>query len=477
MTSRTHFTNRRFALAATGLLALALPVLGVSAPPQQASKPLKPLGQTVPPTYAADVAPILNRSCVSCHRPGEVGPFALGSYEQAKKWAPMIAQATQSGHMPPWKAAPGFGEFHGDRSLGDKERAILAAWVKAGAPSGDLRRVPPAPKLPPVGAWPAGQPDLVIAPTQAYSVPAEGGDEYRCFVLPTEFTGDAYVKLSQVKPGARSVVHHVILYADPSGTRGIQADDADPQPGFANPRAGAGPPVNGAFPVAAWVPGSTPRPYPSGIAARIPKGSRLILEVHYHPTGKTEQDQTRVGLTFARDTVDQVLTGTAVAQPFLNLPPGESRIPVKSRVTIPQDMSLLLIAPHMHYIGREMHVWAELPSDAPLSEPVQTVADKEGKAVTPVAKRIELIWIKNWDFNWQDGYWFKKPVRLPKGTTVHMEATFDNSAQNPRNPHNPPKRLHWGEASSDEMCLAALGGVRDGEKLGITPAPWQSVVK
>lgn len=429
--------------------AVAVPALYPLAHAEEPSKKATPAA----PVFA-DVAPILNRACVPCHRTGEVAPFALGTYAQAKRWAAMIADSTGRGAMPPWKAVKGFGEFHDERNLTGEERTTLAAWAKAGAPAGDLTKAPTAPNTP-VLEWPAGTPDLTVSADAPYTLAPEGKDEYRCFVLPTQFAQDAYVTLSQVKPGNRAVVHHVILYADPTGTTAVQADNADPRPGFENPHAGGGPPTPGARPVAAWAPGSRAKPMPPGVAAKIPKGARLILEVHYHHTGKTEIDQTRVGLTFARDTVNQLAGGYAAAQPFLNLPAGNAHIPVKSRVTIKEDVHALAVAPHMHLTGKEMHLWAEKPT----------------------GEKVELIWVKNWDFNWQDAYWFRAPIALPQGTTVFMEAAFDNSASNPRNPHTPPQTLHWGESTTDEMCLALLAVTRDNERRGITPPPWREAIR
>jgi mono/diheme cytochrome c family protein len=406
--------------------------------------PKKPGGASAV-TYARDIAPLLNKNCVSCHRKGEVGPMALDSYAQAKLWAPMLADVAERRIMPPWKAAPGYGDFHNTRSLTDKEIAALSAWAKSGAPSGDLKTAPKPPVFP--ADWSQGKPDVVLKPERPYTLGGDGEDVYRCFVLPAEFKQDTYVKLTQVKPDNRSVVHHVILYVDPSGKKSLEMDAKDPEDGFDNP-------VAGAYMLAGWAPGNDLPPMPEGIAAPIPKGARLVMEVHYHRSGRPEKDQTAVGLTFARETVRKIPQLMFVVQPGLNLTPGDPHIRVTGRMTIGEDVSLQFIAPHMHQIGKEMHVWATRPDGT----------------------KEELIWLKNWDFQWQTAYQYRKPVSLPKGTKVEMEAFFDNSAENPRNPNRPPKRITWGESSTEEMCVAFFAAIKDAQQLTIQPAPWQETV-
>jgi peroxiredoxin len=413
--------------------------------------PKKPAGASAV-TYAKDVAPLLNKNCVSCHREGEVAPFRLDTYQQAKLWAPMLADVAERRIMPPWKATPGYGDFHNTRSLTDKEIATLSAWAKGGAPSGDLKTAP----KPPVFAadWSQGKPDIILKPERPYDLAGEGNDVYRCFVLPAEFKEDTYLKLTQVKPDNRSVVHHVIVYVDQTGTKGLEMDAKDPGEGFDNPVAGAGMPFPGATMLTGWAPGNDTPAMEEGMAARIPKGARLILEVHYHRSGRPEKDQTAIGLTFARETVRKIPQLMFVVQPGLNLPPGDPNIRVNGKMTIYEDTTLQFVAPHMHQIGKEMHVWATKPDGS----------------------KEELIWLKNWDFQWQVSYRFRNPVALPKGTKVEMEAIFDNSAENPRNPNRPPKKITWGESSTEEMCVAFFAGIKDAQQLSIQPAPWQETV-
>lgn len=403
-------------------------------------------------TYSQSVASILNKNCVSCHREGEVAPFRLDTYAQAKLWAPMIADVAKRRIMPPWKATPGYGDFHNNRSLTDDEVATLTRWAETGAPVGNLAAAPKPPTFP--GDWSGGKPDLILRPERPYKVAGEGKDEYRCFVLPAEFTKDTYVKISQIKPGNRTIVHHIIVYVDPSGKAALEADAKEPGDGFINPRAGAGDPVDGAYWLTGWAPGGFVSPPPEGVVVPVPKGARLIMEVHYHRSGKDEIDQSALGLTFARDTVKQFSQMSGVSAYSLQLKPGEANIQVSNSVTLPQDYTLRSVAPHMHQIGKEMHIWA----------------------VKPDGVKEELIWLKNWDFQWQTAYDYRKPVSLPKGTKLYLEAVFDNSAENPRNPNRPPKLITWGEASTDEMCIGFMFGTADNQKLNITPSPWQETV-
>ncbi len=403
-------------------------------------------------TYSQSVAGILNKNCVSCHREGEVAPFRLDTYAQAKLWAPMIADVAKRRIMPPWKATPGYGDFHNTRSLTESEIETLDHWAESGAPAGNLANAPKPPTFP--GAWAGGTPDLILRPERPFKVAGEGKDEYHCFVLPAEFKKDTFVKLAQVKPGNRTIVHHIIVYVDPTGKAALEADAKYPGDGFVNPRAGAGDPVEGTHWLSAWAPGGFVSPLPEGVVVPVPRGSRLIMEVHYHRSGKDEVDQSSLGLTFARDTVQQFSGVHGVSHPDLILPPGEANITVSGSHVLENGFTVLSVAPHMHQIGKEMHLWA----------------------VKPNGVKEELIWLKNWDFQWQSAYDFRKPISLPKGTKIYMDAVFDNSAENPRNPNRPPKTITWGEASTDEMCIGFLFGTATNQKLAITPSPWRDTV-
>jgi hypothetical protein len=403
-------------------------------------------------TYARDVAPILNRQCVSCHHPGEVAPFSLSTYREARVWARQIKDVTQRRIMPPWKPVSGFGDFCDQRALTAHELTVLSRWADSGAPEGDPKQSPPPPAF--AVGWKLGQPDLVLHARQPFLVKAEGRDQYRDFILPVDFTQDTYVSLTQVRPDRRSVVHHVIVYIDANGET-LKLAGTDPNASFDNPHAGGGSPIPNLPWLVGWAPGNMPHPAPAGTAVKIPKGAKLVMEVHYHPSGEPLMDQTEIGVTFARQPVEKQFLVTAVAQPLLPLEPFCARIPVIATHTLEEGETVYAISPHMHRIGKEMQVWATLPD----------------------GQRLDLIWLKDWDFNWQETYYYRQPIHLPKGTQVELVAYYDNSAQNPRNPNQPPKRISWGEQTTDEMCIAFLLVTKDAEQLNAQPGrPGESVV-
>jgi hypothetical protein len=381
------------------------------------------------PTYNKDIAPILWKNCAGCHRPGEIGPFSLLTYRDAAKRSSFLAEITASRRMPPWKPEPGFGAFHDERRLGDEEIRMIADWAEAGAPEGNARDLPPAPKFP--DGWQLGTPDLVLRVSEPFGVPAAGRDLYRCFVIPIPIESDRTVAAVEFRPGNRKVVHHALLYLDNTGAA-RKKDDADSGPGYAS---FGGPGIVPTGGLGGWAPGALPRLLPDGVGKFLRKGSDLVLQIHYHPDGKAETDQSVVGVYFNKRPARQIAGGIAVRSRILNIPAGEPRYHVTAQSDpLPADVQAIGIAPHMHYIGKEMKVVAESPD----------------------GKTIPLIWIKDWDFNWQGQYQYQTPVKLAKGSVIRLDAYYDNSAENPRNPSRPPKRVRWGEQTTDEMCLLGV---------------------
>ncbi len=383
------------------------------------------------PTFNRDVAPILYANCATCHHPGEVAPFSLLSYSDAKRYAPVIAEATSKHVMPPWKAEAGFGEFENVRALSDAQIATISAWAKNGAPEGDAKDK----TLPPQfnASWTLGEPDLIIDMPSAFDVPADGNDIYRCFVIPMSLTADMAIAAVDIRPGNRRVVHHTLIYTDATPSHEARALAAKESGGAYTCYGGPGLPQAGLM--AGWAPGVTPKRLPEGIARVVPKGADLIVQNHYHPDGKPETDKTQIGVYFQKGAVAKQLFSIPVLQPGLHIPAGDSRYHVTTSFTTPIDLEVTSVGPHMHLLGREMKVTATLPSGE----------------VRP------MVWIKDWDFNWQGAYIFKEPMKLPKGTRFDVEAYYDNSSKNPRNPANPPKAVSWGEATTDEMCIAFIG--------------------
>jgi hypothetical protein len=383
------------------------------------------------PTFNKDVAPILYQNCSTCHHPGEVAPFSLLSYSDAKRYAPVIADATSKHVMPPWKAEAGFGDFQNVRMLSDAQIATLTAWAKNGAPEGDAKDKVAPPQF--NESWALGEPDQVIKMPSAFNVPADGNDIYRCFVIPMSLTSDMAISAVDIHPGNRRVVHHTIIYTDASPTHEARALAAKESDGAYTCYGGPGLPQAGMM--AGWAPGVTAKRLPEGIARVVPKGADLIVQIHYHPDGKPETDKTEIGVYLQKGAVSKQLFSIPVLQRALYIPAGDSHFRVATSFTTPIDLEVTSVAPHMHLLGREMKVTATLPSGE----------------VRP------MVWIKDWDFNWQGSYIFKEPMQLPKGTRFDVEAFYDNSTGNPRNPANPPKTVSWGEATTDEMCIAFIG--------------------
>lgn len=390
---------------------------------------VKPAGT---PTFNRDVAPILYENCANCHRPGEVAPFALLTYEDAAKRAKQIAAITQARVMPPWKATPGFGEFLDERRLTDQQIATIRDWAMHGAPEGDAKEKPVPPTF--TNGWMAGQPDQVIEMTQAYSLPAEGPDQFRCFVVPMNATEDEYVKTVEFRPGNAKVVHHAILFLDSSGE--ARKKETVPGQGY-DCVGGPGLDITGAL--GGWAPGATPATSRPGIAATIKKGSDLVLQIHYHLDGKTETDQSKLGLKFSAEPPTKGLTLFVLGNQKIDIPAGDGHYVLKASGTIPMDAEAIAVFPHAHYLAKDMKVDAHLPDG--------TV--------------VPLIWIKDWDFNWQGAYRYSSPVKLPKGTRLDMQYTYDNSAANPHNPSNPPREVKFGEQTTNEMAFAFVSVTLD----------------
>jgi alkyl hydroperoxide reductase subunit AhpC len=401
------------------------------------------------PTYARDVAPILRAKCEGCHRPGEVAPFSLQTYAQASAWSVDIKRFTAGGQMPPWKPTPSFGEFKDAdvHTLTASERNVIAKWADNGAPLGDQKQMPPPRRF--VQGWQLGEPDIVIVPEKAYHLSADGDDVYRNFVVKSNFDQDRYISAVEVRPGNAAVVHHVIAYIDGFKQSGeyasekLEAATKDGQPGY---ESFGGPGFVPTGMAGGWAPGNDPYFLPAGVGTRVPKGSRIVVQVHYHKDGKPEIDQTRLGIHFCRGTVHKAETGGWAINFLFKIPPGDPRYKVEAAMPVTEDQHLFAVTPHMHLLGREMKVWATFPDGS----------------------EKPLVWIKDWDFNWQATYFLKEPMALPKGAKLHMTAFYDNSVLNPRNPMKTKLRpVTWGEQTTDEMCIAFFSTTKDKEQLNI----------
>lgn len=376
-------------------------------------------------TYCRDIAPIIQAHCATCHRVGEAAPFPLRSYQDVSKRAKQIVAVTKSRFMPPWQPVADFGHFRGVRRLSSKEIALIAEWAAGGKHFGDKDDLPPNPKF--VTGWQLGKPDLILKMAQPFQLAANGPDILRHFVIPTGLKEDRLVAAMEFRPGNPRIAHHSSVFFDNTGAaRRLDAL----APGYGYDRfGGPGFPPTGSL--GNWLPGTTPRRLPKGVGRRMPKGSDLVLQMHYQRTGKVETDQSTVGIYFASRRCKQMVSEFQVLESDLLIPAGAKRHFHRATYVLPVDLTVFDAAPHMHLVGREMKVTATLPNGR----------------VKP------LIWIKNWDFNWQGQYVYVKPLRLPAGTQIIVDAWLDNSKQNKLNPNSPPAPVRWGDGTESEMPL------------------------
>ena len=393
-------------------------------------------------TFSEHIAPILYQNCVTCHRPGQIGPFNLLTYDDALRHARTIAQVTATKYMPPWKAEPGWSAYRDQRGLTPQQVALIQQWVDQGAPEGDRSKAPAIPTF--SDDWQLGKPDLILEMPKAYSVAASGDDIYRNFVIPTGLTEDKWVTAIEVKPSARQVVHHILFFADSGGARVL--DGQDGQPGFSG--LGSAFALQATNPAQAlsgglggWVPGTTPSFLPAGLAMALPKGSDLLLQTHFHLNGAPQSEKTVVGLYFGPKpsrTITQIQAPAFFGiQANIDIPAGVSDYKVRGSFTLPVDIDAVQVSAHMHNLGKEAKLTATLPTG-------------EVKI---------LLWIKQWDFRWQGQYTFQNLLTLPRGTRLDGELTYDNSVNNVFNPSTPPKRVKWGEQTTDEMGSLILSAV------------------
>ncbi|HEY1189568.1 MAG TPA: redoxin domain-containing protein [Gemmata sp.] len=408
-------------------------------------------------TYHRDVAPILQKHCQSCHRPGDAGPFALLTYKQAVNWSADIVHYTQNKDMPPWKPTAGV-PFVNARALTIRELDTLAQWEKAGCPEGDPKDAPAPAKFP--SGWRLGEPDLVVEMPAEFTVGAAGKDNFRCFVLPTGLKEDQYVVAYEVKPGNATVVHHTLNYFDTTGKarklegaekeRKKAPDEQDRGPGYSvamgvgfipsaadAPRPGI--PALGFL--GGWAPGQLATKFPDNSGTLLPKEADIVLQVHYHRTGKTEKDRTKIGLYFAKKPVEKPWTTLVVGgmSIFSAVPANDAKHTKRGSGWLTADATIHSVMPHMHLIGKSVKITMTPPGGEP----------------------VVLVAITDWDYNWQESYWLAKPVTAKAGTRFDIEGVFDNSAKNPNNPNNPPKDVSFGEETTNEMLFGFFGVTPD----------------
>ncbi len=399
------------------------------------------------PTFSHDVAPILYRHCAVCHHAGQVAPFPLLTYTDAAKRARLIADVTSSRYMPPWK--PVGGHFQNERRLTNAEIAVLRRWAELGTPEGDPKAAPPIPQF--SSDWALGKPDLVIELPKPFPVPADGPDLYQCFVVPSGVTADRYIRAFEFRPSNPKVVHHSLIFTESSGIARRMAGPTRTYPCFGS---------IGTFwtsAVGGWSPGNVPLPMPEGTGVWLPRKADIVIQIHFHPTGKAELDQSSVGLYFADRAPTKHLVDIGLSSRHIDIAPGETGYKVHDHFTIPVDVDVAGIIPHCHLVCKSVEGWAILPN----------------------GKRISLLCIDDWDFNWQDQYRYTHLLRLPADTRVEMEVGYDNSEANPHNPNHPPKRVVWGPGVDDEMAGLHLQAmpVREEDMHELGQSLWGKVMR
>jgi hypothetical protein len=411
-------------------------------------------------TFSKDVAPILYKNCAACHRPDELAPMSLITYKDARPWARSIKDKVVTREMPPWGADPHYGQFSNDKRLSQDDVDTIAAWVDQGAKEGNPKDLPKMPNFD--DQWQIGKPDVVLSMSHAYTIAAEGSDEYLDFVIPTDFKEFKWVKAIEIHPGNKRVVHHVVAFVQTpqmqsqtkaasfnpttvegsifykDGTLVRTRGDAPvfddgcnaPNGGFAR---GSGQETLGPV-LGFYSPGKDVDIFPDGMAKVIPPGSNIVIQMHYSKvTGKAETDRTSVGLVFYKTVPDQILTSNGALNHYFMIPAGDDSHEVTACYNFRQDTELLTLMPHMHKRGKDMRY----------------------EAVYPDGRRETLLYVPHYSFNWQSMYRFEKPLLMPKGSKLIVTAHFDNSAKNKFNP-DPTKTVRWGDPTYDEMMIGYI---------------------
>ena len=396
------------------------------------------MGNMSGPTYTKDVAPILQKHCQSCHRPGEAAPFSMLTYEETRLWAGAMKVAVRLKSMPPWYADPQIGHFSNDGSLSQKDVDTIVAWATAGAPKGDPKEMPPPVNF--LEGWDIPKPDVTFQLPKEFAIPESGMVEYQYAIVPTGFTEDKWVQAVEVRPTERSVVHHIIAYVREPGSNYFK--DQTPGVFFEAPPAKTDENVDtSARPsdfLVGYAPGQPAEILPAGEAKLIKAGSDIVFEVHYTPNGKAVMDRTKLGLVFAKEPPKKRVQTLSATNGTFKIPPGDPNYRVDSSFEIRQPVTLASIHPHMHARGK----------------------DFEYRVVFPNGETRTILRVPKYNWHWQHWYNLAEPIDLPPGARIECTAHFDNSANNPENP-DPTKTVIWGQQSWDEMMVGFFNLVYD----------------
>jgi mono/diheme cytochrome c family protein len=435
-------------------------------------------------TFNKDVAPIFFKNCAECHRPGEAAPFTTLSYKDVRPWAKSIREKVVKREMPPWHADPHVGQWSNDRRLSQSDIDKIVAWVDQGAKEGDPKDLPPAPKF--VEGWSIGKPDLILQMPEEFTLEASGPDEYQYFEVPTDFKEDKYVQMAEARPGNRKIVHHIIAFIVPPPKDGapqrkytkeeiekwraeqeknsIRYKDgflirtkADapvhddgcslPSGGNGDRRDGGGDGESGTL-LAGFAPGMNQAMWQPGTVKKVPVGSKLMLQVHYSKVaGSVQKDRSSIGLIFSKKPPEKLLHTHPVANGYFLIPPGAENHKVTACWTVKENMHIVTLMPHMHLRGKGQKIEAFY---------------QDGRSEV-------LLNVDQYDFSWQEVYYLKKPIAIPKGTKILVTGYFDNSAKNKYNP-DPTKPVRWGDPTYDEMMIGWIDYTIDGEPVKATTA-------
>lgn len=422
-------------------------------------------------TFSRDVAPIFFKHCAECHRPNDMAPFSVLTYKDVQPWVSAIREKVAAREMPPWHADPRYGDFRNDARLSQKEIDTIAAWARQGAKEGNANDLPSLPDV--VTDWQIGRPNRIFVMSQDYTIEPGVPDQYVYVTFNTTFTEDRWVQAAEIRPGNRRLVHHVIAHVLPPQSaaeiRGVGGESLNEtkdarsifykEGSLARVRLdapvindGANTPNGGAvfkprgvddgsggfsMLLASYAPGKGPDVYPPGMAKKIPAGSKIVLQIHYSSfhgmLHQAEKDRTAVALVFAREPPEQRIVTLTIPNHFFKIPPGSANERVTAAYTFDQEVKLLDYMPHMHMRGKDMKY----------------------EAIYPDGKRETLLWVPQFNFNWQTMYQLKNPITLPAGTRIIITAHFDNSARNKYNPDS-TRAVRWGDPTTDEMMIGWL---------------------
>jgi hypothetical protein len=386
------------------------------------------------PTFYKDVLPILQQHCQECHRPGEIAPMALLTYQQTRPWAKAIKTNVLSGKMPPWPADPHFGKFSNDRSLTRSELDTLAAWADSGAAEGKAFEAPPPRTF--VAGWNIPQPDLVLKMPEAFNIPAKGTIEYQYVIVPTGFPEDKWVQAVEVRPSDRAVVHHAVIFLREPNSRWLAGaktgvafapEVANPQERLINTGGG------GSDILTTYTPGMVPDQWRPGQARLIKAGTDLVFQIHYTANGTAGADQTSIGLVFAKEPPQQKIVSISAANRMFRIPAGDPDYSAQATFTVRTPMTLVNLFPHLHLRGKAFQY----------------------DVIYPDGRTETILKVDKWSLNWQLAYTLAEPLALPAGTRIQATAWWDNSANNPANP-DPNAEVSWGEQSWEEMLVAFM---------------------